>query len=432
MIDRLCSFLIPLFCIATFTCSAADWPEFRGPQGDGHVAASGDKTPVGLPLKWSETENVKWKVEIPHKGWSTPVTLGGQIWLTTATVEGKDFFAICVDAETGKILFNEKLFHCDNPEPLSNNVNCYASPTPAIEPGRVYINFGSYGTACLDTASFKVLWKREDLPCRHYRGPGSSVILFEDLLILTMDGVEQQYLVALDKKTGQNVWKTDRTTDFKDLDPQGKPQREGDFRKAFSTPLIVDQDGKKLMISAGSRAAFGYDPKTGKELWKFAQGDYTTAARPVYWNGITYIMTGQGVAGLLAIRTNGSGDVTKTHLAWKLDRGAAKTPSPLVIDDLLYMANDDGTVICLEPATGKEVWRGRAGGNLIASPIYADGRIYLFTVQGKCTLLKPGRAFEAIGTNALETGCMASAAVLGKALIVRTKTHLYRIEEAPK
>ena len=422
--------LIFLAGAAAGPAMGADWPEFRGPRGDGHVTAPSDRTPVGLPLKWSETENVRWKIEIPHLGWSTPVTLGGQVWLTTATPKGNDFFAICVDAANGKILLNERIFHCDSPEPLGNNVNSYGSPSPAIEPGRVYINFGSYGTACLDTATFKVLWKREDLPCRHFRGPGSSVILFEDLLILTMDGVDQQYLVALDKKTGRTVWKTERTTDYKDLDSQGKPQREGDFRKAFSTPLIVDHDGRKLMISAGSRAVYGYDPKTGTELWKFAHRDYSTAGRPVYWKGIAYAMTGQGQAGLLAIRANGAGDVTKTHLAWKLDNLVPKTPSPLIIDDLLYMANDKGTVTCMEAATGEQVWRGRVGGNLVASPIYADGRIYLFNVRGKGTVLKAGRAFEVLATNALEGAFMSSPAVAGKALILRTKTHLYRIEEA--
>jgi outer membrane protein assembly factor BamB len=190
----------------------AGWPEFRGPWGNGLASLPGDATPRGLPVRWSEAENVKWKTPIPPAGWSTPVVLGGQVWLTTATVEGNDFFAICVDAGTGRIVFNEKLFHADNPEPLGNNVNCYASPSPVIEPGRVYISFGSYGTACLDTATGKPLWERRDLSCRHYRGPGSSPILLEDLLILTFDGVDVQYLVALDKKTGKTVWKTDRST----------------------------------------------------------------------------------------------------------------------------------------------------------------------------------------------------------------------------
>jgi len=185
----------------------ADWPEFRGPRGDGHVSAPGDTKLIGLPLHWSETNNVKWKTEIPGKGWSTPVISGGQVWLTTATEDGHDYFAICVDAETGKVRFNEKVFHTDNPEPLGNgaSMNCYATPSPVIEPGRVYVHFGSAGTACLDTTTGKVLWKRNDLPCRHYRGASSSPVAFENLLILTFDGADLQYLAALDKKTGETV-----------------------------------------------------------------------------------------------------------------------------------------------------------------------------------------------------------------------------------
>jgi outer membrane protein assembly factor BamB len=406
------------------------WPEFRGPWSNGHVSAPGDTAPIGLPLRWSDTENVKWKTAIPHRGWSTPVILGNQIWLTTATAEGNDFFAICVDAATGAIRFNEKLFHSDKPEPLNNPTNCYASPSPVIEPGRVYFSFGSYGTACVDTATAKVIWERHDLPCRPYRGPGSSLVLFENLLIATMDGVDVQYTAALDKATGKTVWKTDRTTDYHDLDAKGQPEREGDFRKAFSTPLIVDVNGKAQMISAGSRAVYGYDPKTGTELWKLAQADYSTASRPVYGQGIAFVSSGQGRAGLLAVRCDGQGDVSKTHLAWKTDTGAPKTTSPVLIDNLLYMVADDGGAQCLEAATGNVVWKGRVPGNFSASLIYGDGRLYASSVQGKTAVLKAGRAFEILATNTLEGGFMASPAVIGKALILRTKTHLYRIEEA--
>ncbi|MCY3019050.1 MAG: PQQ-binding-like beta-propeller repeat protein [Planctomycetota bacterium] len=413
-----------------------DWPEFRGPWSNGHASAPGDTAPIGLPLRWSETENVKWKTAIPHRGWSTPVVMAAQagaaaqIWLTTATLDGHDFFAICVDAETGQIRFNEKLFHTDKPEPLNNGVNGYASPSPVLEPGRVYVSFGSYGTACLDAATCKVLWERQDLPCRHYRGPGSSLILFEDLVIVTMDGVDVQYLVALDKKTGKTVWKTDRTTAFNDLDAKGQPDREGDFRKAFSTPLMVDVNGKTQMLSAGSKTVFGYDPKTGRELWKLSHPDYSSAGRPVYGQGLAFVTTGQGQAGLLALRVDGQGDVTKTNLAWKMDRGAPKTSSPILVDDLLYMVADDVGVTCLEAATGKQVWKERMPGNFCASPLYADGRLYFSSVQGKTTVLKAGRAYEVLATNALEGGFMASPAVSGKALILRTKTHLYRIESA--
>ena len=406
----------------------SDWPEFRGPQGNGLASIPGDSKPLGLPLHWSETENVVWKTAIPYAGWSTPVVMGGRIWLTTATLKGHDFFVICVDAESGEICLNKRIFHADDPEPLGNPLNSYASPSAVVEPGRVYVHFGTYGTACLDTETFEVLWERSDLRCRHLRGPGSSPILFENLLILTMDGVDVQYLVALDKATGQTVWKTDRTAEWNDLGDDGKPLLEGDLRKAYSTPLIVDAGGKKQMITVGAKALYGYDPTDGRELWKVRTPAYSGAASPVYGDGIAYMVSGFGKTELLAIRVDGSGDVTDTHAVWKTDKSVPRTPSPVLVDDLLFTINDTGTVLCLEAATGKEIWREFIRGNCAASPIYADGRIYTFNRDGKTAVFRAARECEVLATNELDSGFMASAAVSGKALLLRTKTHLYRIE----
>ena len=400
----------------------ADWPEFRGLTGDGQAGNP------GLPLTWSEAANIKWKTEIPFRGWSTPVVLGGQVWLTTATLNGHDFYAMCLDEATGKVLFNEKIFHCDNPEPLGNAVNGYASPSPTIEPGRVYVHFGSYGTACLDTRTFKTIWQRADLPCRHYRGPASSVILFENMVILTMDGADVQYLVALDKQTGQTVWKTNRSVKFNDTEGFQKYAKDGDLRKAHSTPLIVNIGGVPQMFTPGAKAAYAYDPRTGRELWQVHFVAWSAAPRPLFSHGLVLFITGAGKTEIWGVRPGGQGDVTDTHVAWKWEKSTAKTASPVIVDDLLYMVNDDSTVTCLEVATGQLVWRERIGGNFAASPIVADGLIYLPNQQGKTFVLKPGRSFEPIATNTLDVGCMASPAVDGHALYLRTKTHLYRIE----
>jgi len=407
----------------TSLAAHAGWTQFRGPANDGHV------TDPGLPTTWSETNNIVWKTEIPHRGWSTPVILNGQVWLTTATLDGHDFYALCLDAETGKILYNERLFHCDNPEPLGNNVNCYASPSPTIEPGRVYVHFGSYGTACLDTATFKVLWKRDDLPCRHYRGPASSLILFENLLILTMDCVDHQYLVALDKATGQTVWKTNRSVPWNDEHLTSKLAKDGDLRKAHSTPVIVTINGKLQMLSSGAKATYAYDPRTGKELWRVQhQGAWSAAPLPLYSHGLVLLVTGLGKTELYAVRPDGQGDVTDTHIVWKFDKGVCKTASPIIVGDLLYMVSDDGFATCVEVATGNPVWRERLGGTYASSPICANGLLYFTNQQGKTTVIKPGRTFEVVAENKLDTGCLASPAVDGKALYLRTKTHLYRIE----
>ena len=407
---------------------ASDWPEFRGPFENGHAAAD-DAPPAGLPLHWSETKNVKWKTPIPYCGWSTPVVMGGQVWLTTATEDGHDFFCLCLDTQTGRVRLNEKLFHADHPDPLGNSVNCYASPSPVIEPGRVYLSFGSYGTACLDTATYKTVWRRTDLRCRHFRGPGSSPILFQNLLILTMDGSDVQYLVALDKQTRETVWKADRTTAWNDLNSEGKPDREGDLRKGFSTPIIVDVEDKPILVSAGSKAIYGYDPGTGRELWKVHHGSHTAASRPIFAHNLVMFVTGQGRPQLWAIRPDGQGDVSQSHVAWKSrSKTVCKLGSPVAVGDLLFLVSEDGMAACTEIATGRELWKKRIGGHYCASPVYADGRLYFCNQEGKATVLKPGRSFQLLATNTLEDGCMASLAVSGKALFLRTKTQLYRIE----
>jgi outer membrane protein assembly factor BamB len=359
--------------------------------------------------------------------------MGGQVWLTTATVDGHDFFAIGVDAETGKVRFNEKVFHSDNPESLGNgaSMNSYATPSPVIEPGRLYVHFGSFGTACLDTRTGKALWKRDDLPCRHYRGPASSPVLFENLLILTMDGADLQYHVALDKQTGKTVWKTDRSVVWNDEDVPGQMAKDGDLRKAHSTPLIVAAGGKSQMLSAGAKAAYGYDPRTGRELWKVQYADWSVAPRPLFDGGVAFIVTGLTKKELWAVKTDGQGDVTDTGVVWKLKTRVGKYASPILVDGLIYTAADESFITCVEAATGQTVWTERVGGKYAASPVYADGRLYFFSQDGTTVVLKPGRTLEPLATNTLASGFMASPAVAGKAFFLRTRTHLNRIEQLP-
>jgi len=403
-------------------CAGEAWPAFRGPQGDGAV------TGAKLPLRWSEAENVRWKTAIPHLGWSTPVVQDHRVWLTSATTNGQDYFAFCVDAASGKILFEKRLFHCDKPEPLGNAVNCYASPSPAVEQGRAYVHFGSYGTACLDTGSGEVLWTREDLKCRHYRGPGSSVILYRDLLVLTLDGVDVQYVTALDKRTGKTVWKTDRAIKWNDLDEKGQPKREGDYRKAFATPLVIRVGGKDLLVSPASSVLFAYEPGTGQEVWRVVNKAYSPSVSPVFGAGLVLAVTGRGIPEMLGIRPDGTADVTDSHVVWRVPgKDVPLTPSPVVIGGLLYMLADPGVMTCLEAASGKTVWRERVGGNCIASPIQDGERIYVFSLSGKTTVIRAGRTFEKLAENPLDAGFMASPAVADDSLFLRTKTHLYRI-----
>jgi outer membrane protein assembly factor BamB len=435
-LNRLQTIVLAVFTLAFAVSTArADWPEFRGPTADGHVSVpAGGKAP-GLPLEWSETKNVQWKTEIPDRGWSTPVIMAGQVWLTTAAKDGHDFYAICIDEKTGQVLYNIPLFHSDSPEPLGNAVNCYAACSPAIEPGRVYVHFGSYGTACLDTASGHIVWKREDLPCRHWRGPSSSVVLFENLVILTFDGADLQYVAALDKATGQTVWKTDRDVVWNDDNITGEfakyadMAKVGDFRKAHSTPLVVTgPDGKPQLLSGGAKAAFGYNPRTGKEIWRVHYDDWSVAPRPLYQDGTAYLVTGLMHPQLWAVRIDGEGDVTDSHVTWRLTQHVPKTASPILVEGLIYMLGDDGIATAADASTGDIVWTKRIGGKFAGSPIYGDGKLYFCNQGGDTTVVKPGREYEALATNTLEDGLMASPAADSRSLYLRTKTHLYRIE----
>lgn len=399
----------------------SQWPQFRGPDGNGVTAAT------GLPLRWSETENVRWKTPIHGKGWSSPIVLADRLWMTTATPDGRELFVVAVDKASGKVLLDQKLFDVPNPQ-FAHAFNSYASPTPVAEPGRVYVTFGSPGTAALDAASGKVLWTRRDLECNHFRGAGSSPILFRDLLVMHFDGSDVQYIVALDKRTGRTVWKTPRSIDFEDVE-NGKVKADGDFRKAFSTPQIVTVGGRPVLISPGSKATYAYDPVTGTELWRVVdRSSFSASNRPVAGNGLVYYTTGWDRGVVTAVRPDGSGDVSASHVAWRSPRGAPQKPSLLLLGDLLFMVNDAGIVTCLDARTGDEVWHARVPDSYSASPLAAEGRIYFFNEDGKTTVIEAGRTFKVLAESTLDAGFMASAAVDGRALYLRTKSALYRIE----
>jgi len=413
-----------LLLLAGLLVQADDnWPQFRGPDGNGHSAAR------DLPLNWSETENVVWKTAIHGRGWSSPVIYNSQIWLTTATEDGRKLYALCIDRETGRIIRDLNLFDVAQPQ-YAHPFNSYASPTPVIEKGRVYVTFGSAGTACIDTDNFRVLWERRDIECNHFRGAGSSPILFRDLLIMHFDGSDRQFVIALNKNTGKTVWLTHRSIDFQDLDANGKPAAEGDLRKAFSTPHVAVLNGRLELISLGAKAAYSYNPLTGQELWRVEErGQHSSSTRPVIGHGMIFYPTGFSTGQLFAVRIGGNGLITDTHVAWKLKRGVSNKPSILLIDDLIYMISDAGIASCLEAKTGEIVWQKRIGGEYSASPVYAGGRIWFFSEDGKISAVKPGRAFELVAENRLDDGFLASPAIAGRAFFLRTRTHLYRIEK---
>ena len=435
---RLFSLLMLGFLVLPAAASD-DWPQFRGPSGQGHSDA------IGLPLTWSETENVTWKVPILGSGCSSPVILGDQIWLTTAVEDSATpeetkrrlhgvpdagglelaarvtVSAICVDRTTGKANKIVQLLQIERPCPV-HKLHGYASPTPVIESGLLYCDFGDLGTVCMNTTSGKILWKRR-LEIDHHVGPGSSPLVVDNLLVLVRDGCQQQYITALDKRSGKTVWKTNRPP---------KDTTAAIYKKAFSTPLLVETDGGRQLVVPGAQWGVAYKPETGNPIWRVNYGrTFSIVPRPVFAHGLVYVCTGDPGPQLWAIRPDGRGEVTDTHAQWRYRRGVPVQASPLVVHDEIYIISDAGVATCLDAKTGHVHWQERVSGNYSASPVYADGRIYFPSREGKTTVLKPGREFIKLAENVLDGRLMASPALVDSAMFLRSDTHLYRIEKRP-
>jgi outer membrane protein assembly factor BamB len=390
------------------------WPQFRGPDGQGHASAT------RLPTEWSESENVAWKTALPGSGHSSPVIGRGLVWLTYALEEGKSLWVAAIDVKTGRIVREIEVLRTDAALP-ANGKNSHASPTAVLDGDRVYVHFGSSGTACVSTVDGKTLWTNQDLQVDHQEGPGSSPILWRDLLIVHCDGRDHQYIAALDKQTGKLAWKTERS---------GETPPISDFRKAFCTPLVIDAAAGPLLISPAAQRLFAYDPATGEERWKIQYSPgFSNVPRPIFGDGLLYICTGYMKPELWAIRPDGQGDVTATNVVWKVTQHVPANPSPLLAGNELYLVSDAGIATCLDAKTGKECWRQRLGGSFSASPLYAAGKVYFFGEGGETTVVEAGRTFKQLAKNKLDAGFMASPAAIDGALILRTRTHLYRIED---
>ena len=408
-----------LLTIMSLVCSplnAADWPQFRGPGGQGHSDAT------NLPLTWSETENVVWKVSVAGLGWSSPSIQGDQIWLTTAIDDGKSLHAIALDRATGKTIHDVVVFELADPGAVHSK-NSHASPTPLIEDDRVYIHFGAHGTACLKTDG-SVVWKTQELKHNHRHGPGGSPVIYQNLLILNCDGSDLQYVVALDKNTGKEVWKKKREHIGED-----RISGKSSVPMAYTTPLLTEINGKVQLLSSGADSIVSYDPLTGDELWWFRYDGYSNVPRPVVGKGHVFISSGYDRPEFFAVRVDGTGDVTESHLAWNMKKAAPLNPSPLLLGDELYLVSDNGIATCLDAVSGEQHWQERIGGNFSASPTFADGRIYFLDEEGKTTVVAPGKKFEVLASNQLEGRTLASPAMVDSSIFLRTDTHLYRIEK---
>ena len=411
----LSTILIAFF--ASLAPASANWPDWRGPTGEGHSEAT------GLPLHWSETQNIVWKTSIHDLGYSSPVVWDNQVWITTATKKGETLYAVCVDLTSGRIIHDVEVFHPERPQRIHRN-NSYATPSAVVEKGSVYVHYGSHGTACLDTKTGEVVWRRDDLNCNHLQGPVSSPILYEDLLILSLEGTDVQFVVALDKKTGKNVWRYDRPRElYENIEPLY-------LLKSYHTPLVVEVNGTPQLINNGAMLVTGHEPRTGRELWRVLYRDDNPISRIVSGHGLFFINSGgsPGATHLLAVRQGGVGDVTESHVVWKMTKDVPHESSPVLVRDLLYLLSDRGVLICKQATTGHTVWSERLEGQYGASLLYADNRIYISSKQGKTIVIEPGLTFRVLAVNELDGFLGASPAVAGKSLLLRTKTHLYRVQ----
>jgi len=399
---------------------SSNWTHFRGSNLNG-ISADNQ-----VPVSWNDTTNVIWKTDIRGKGWSSPVIYGNQVWLTTATIDGKEMSGICVDFKTGKVLYDILLFKQDSIYG-KHSINTYATPTPCIEEGFVYLNFGSTGTVCICTNDGKVVWKRDDLKCDHAQGPGSSPIIYKDMLILHFEGTDQQFIIALNKKTGETIWRTDRPAEcYAPLLPIGK--------KAYITPIVINVNGKDLLISNGSAVCIAYDVQTGKEVWRIVEGEDSTIACPVTEDSIVYFYTsfvtptdGEKYIELLAVDPKGSGDISKTNILWRIKAPILQLLTPLIKDGIIYTVDTRNILFAIDAKTGTTLYTKKLKNKYNASPIYAGGRVYFTSVKGEILVLKAGRTLDILAENKLPGEIYATPAIAQNSIIIRNESTLYRI-----
>jgi outer membrane protein assembly factor BamB len=404
--------ILALGCGFAATPASGEWPEFRGPTAQGHATAT------GLPVEWSATKNVVWKQPVPGAGWSSPAISRGQVFLTagfTAAAGGPSLRTLCFDAASGRELWSTEVFTpAEIAEVPIHKKNSPASPTPIVAGDRVYVHFGHHGTACLDRAG-RILWRNNRLGYEPVHGNGGSPLLAGDRLIYSADGGKEPSVVALNPATGELVWRTARTAAVKQT-------------FSFCTPLLITVDGRPQVIIPGSGAVSALDPADGREIWRATYGGgYSVVPRPVFAQGLVFVATGYNRADLLAIRPDGRGDVTDTHIVWRTTKGAPLTPSVVAVGEELYVVSDMGVASCFDAKTGTLHWQERLEGNYSASPIAAEGRIYFQNETGTGTVIRAGRTFEKLAVNALDERTLASYGVADNAIFIRTEAHLYRI-----
>lgn len=400
------AFVIAALALAN-TLQAGDWPQFRGPGAQGHADI---KLPVNL-----STDTAKWKAPVPGGGWSSPVIVGGKIYLTSAIEkgEGLSLNALCLNAADGKVVWNTPIFGIEK-APRMHRKNSQASPTPIVDGKQVYVHFGHMGTAAL-TLDGKVAWKNDTIKYPPVHGNGGTPALVDGKLIFSCDGASNPFVIALNIKDGSQTWKVNRSVNAR--------------RKfSFSTPLALKTATGTQVLLPGSDMIGAYNPADGSEIWRATYDGYSVVPRPVVGHGMVFFSTGFDRAKAMAVQLGGKGDVTETHVKWVLPKGAPHTPSMVLTGNELFMVSDGGIASCVDAKSGEVHWSERLGGGCSASPILADGKLYVVNEAGTVYVVAAEKEFKLLAKNALGEKSLASPAVADGALFIRTAGHLWRFE----
>jgi outer membrane protein assembly factor BamB len=392
--------------------SAEEWPQFRGPTGDGVSSAT------NVPIEWNSTENVAWKQAIPGTGWSSPVISRNRIYLTAAVTENDavSLRALCIDETDGTIVWNVEVLQPDEVAAKQvHSKNSLASPTPIVDRDRLYVHFGHMGAAALDLDG-NVIWRQTTLTYKPTHGNGGSTVLVDGALVFSCDAAKDPFVAALEAASGDVRWKVDRNT-------------SATKTFSFSTPTVIDIDGQQQVLSCGSGMLAAYSSRDGHEIWRVRYGEgYSVVPRPVWAKGLVFISSGFDRPVLMAIDPKGAaGDVTDTHVVWSHEKGAPLTPSVLVVGDELYFVSDNGVASCVDARSGNLHWTKRLGGDFSASPVCAQGRIYFQNEEGTTYVVKASTDYELLATNELGERALASPAIDQGAIFLRTESHLWRI-----
>jgi outer membrane protein assembly factor BamB len=389
-----------------------DWPQFRGPRSDGHAPGA------ATPLEWSDSKNVVWKVPVPGLGWSSPVVAGDKLYLTTAVPKDKGLSlrAMSLDAKTGKTLWDREVFTVDK-APAIHAKNSHASPTPILDDGALYVHFGTLGMAKLSAADGAVQWKCNELVYSPVHGSGGSPVLADGKLAVVCDGSSTPFVAAIDATTGKVAWKTQRSVEAK-------------ISHSFATPTVTKVDGKTQVLAPGPNHLAAYDLANGAELWRVQAPGWSVVPQPVLAHGLVIYNHDYDHPELLAVKLGGAaGDVTDSHVVWRLKRGAPSSPSPVLVGDELYFVSDKGIASCVNAKNGEVYWTERLGGNFSASPIVANGKILFLDEDGLATWVQPGRKFQRLAKNEVPGRTLATPAFSDGAMYLRTDEDLYKIAQ---